>query len=487
MPSFIGKAWVLYILLGMILVSCRKGEPISGNNPETSLFLEEIRLPDSLRLSTVVKLYWKGFVQNGYITGYEISTNSGSTWGYTHNTDSTFVFLVPPGEQVADIQFMVRSLDNYGRKDPSPATLKIPVKNTPPVLVLTDSIPDSVYTVFSMSWNLTDIDGDATLDSVQLRMNGGEWVGISSQTQLITFLPESASSSGVTNLKLLGGTTGKDLGQKLPGAVLEGMNQLMIRGKDKSGAFSNEEVSRSFYLRKIHSDLLVIDVYPSDPSARSLYKTVLDEVYPGYDFVSFYDNNRKYQPKYWNIAFKEWISLYDKVFWYSSRGAYNGTEASSGLMLETAAQSLQSYLNQGGKLLVISSLPGIDTNYNFVPTSPIFTLLPIDTLSTSLGQARMQTDSSVVPVNGVNYPLLQPSQFLTGVSPFHPEPGTDIIYRAQITPSQGWVGPRVVGVRQRGTNGKAQLFYFSLDMHYLNGGGTVPMFFNRVLKEEFGL
>ena len=485
MSSFYRKAWVLFIFIFSLSVGCRKGDFNSGPLPETTIFLDQIQLPDSLRLSTVVKMHWNGFVQNAYITGYEISTNSGTTWGSTHRTDSTFVFMVPPGNQVADIVFMVRAMDNYGRKDPSPAQLRIPVKNTPPVIVFTDSLPDTVFTVFSMSWNLTDVDGDETLDSIQVRMNGGDWINLPAQTQLLTFVPEAPSFAGISRLKLLSGTSAQPQSQTLPGAILNGMNQLIVRGKDKSGAYSNEVQSTAFYLKKVNSDLLVIDAYPADPSARSLYTLTLDATYPNYDFISFYDNNRKYQPRYWNIAFREWIGLYDKVFWYSSRSAYNGAAPESGLLLETASQAFQSYLNTGGKLLVISSLPSIDTNYNFVTTSPVFTLLPIDTISTSIGQARLQTDSLVLPLGFTEYPELRPSQFLTGLSPFHPIPGAEVLYRAQITSSQGWQGPRVVCARQRGANGRVHLVYFSLDMQYLNANNSVSLFFSKVLTEDF--
>lgn len=479
------KAWA--VCLGMLLFNsaCRKGELNPGDLPETKIFLEQIQLPDSLRLSTVVKLHWTGFVKNAYITGFELSTNGGVSWGFTKSTDSTFVFSVPEGNQIADIQFWVRALDNYGRKDLSPAQLIVPVKNTPPVITLTDTIPDTAYTVFSLSWKMTDIDGEETLDSIQVQINAGAWVSLPPQTNLVTFVPNNPTASGSVSLKLLRGTNAQLLGETLASAQLEGLNQIKIRGKDKSGAFSNEVQTSNFYLKRKTSELLVIDAYPADPAARSLYTSALNSVYPNYDFISLLDNNRKNQPKYWNIAFKEWIALYDKVFWYSNKSTYNGSAAETGLLLETASQALQSYLNIGGKLLVISSLPGIDTNYTFVPGSPVFTLLPMDTLSTSAGQARLQTDSLVMPVSGTSYPALTPSQFLTGLSPFHPRTGAEVIYNAQLTPTNGWIGPRAVGVRQRGSNGKIQLVYFSLDMHYLNSSNTVPGFLQEVLTVDF--
>jgi hypothetical protein len=485
MSSLYRGAWAAFLCIVFFSTSCRKGQLNPGELPDTRIFLDQIQLPDSLRLNTVVQLHWSGFVKNAYITGYEISTNNGSSWGYTQASDSVFVFSVPPGNQIADIQFWVRALDNYGRKDPSPAQLKIPVKNTPPEISFADTIPDTALTVFTLSWKMTDPDGDQTLDSVQIRLNSEDWVNLPPQTQLLTFVPTNPVSTDESTLKLLRGTNAQVLNEILKGAKMNALNRISIRVMDKSKALSNEIHSSSFYLKRKSSDLLVIDAYPSDPLARSTYTSLLNTVYPDYNFISIYDNNRKYQPKYWNIAFKEWISLYDKVFWYSSKGSFNAGTAESGLLLETAAQAFQSYLNTGGKLLIISSLPAIDSNYNFVPASPVFTLLPIDTLSTSNGQARLQTDSVVVATVGSGYPDLFPSQFITGLSPFYPRPGSEVIYNAQITPSQGWIGPKVTGARQRGNNGKIQLVFFSTDMHYLNAANSVPGFFQAVFSNDF--
>lgn len=485
-PFLRGVVWAVCLGLVLTISSCRKGELQAGELPETQLFLDRIQVPDSLRLSTVVELHWTGFVRNAYITGFEVSTNGGASWGFTPYSDSTFVFTVPAGNQIANIEVYVRAMDNYGRKDPSPAYLSVPVKNTPPVLTLSDTIPDTALTVLTCSWQLSDPDGESTLDSVEIQMNGGTPVSLPPGTTLITLVPVNPDVAGASDMKIYRGTNGMLYPFLLPGAMLDGTNQLSIRVKDKSGAFSPAITTSPFYLKKKNADLLVLDAYPADPAARALYASAFGTVYPNYDFISLLDNNRKYQPKYWNLAFKELISLYDKVIWYSNRNAYNTEgQPESGLLLETACQPFQQYLNQGGKLLVLSTLPVLDTSYNFVVTSPVFTLLPIDTLSTSNGQARLQTDSLVVPASGSGYPVLRPSQFMTGLSPFAPKPSAEVIYSAQITPSLGWVGPSVCAARSRGNNGKTQLVYFSLEMHLLNANGTVPDFFQQVLNTEF--
>ncbi len=479
------QAVCIGLLVFFLVSGCRKGEVNPGELPETKIFLDQIQLPDSLRLSTVVKLHWTGFVQKAYITGFEISLD-GSNWAYTPRYDSTFVFTVPPGNQIADISFFVRALDNYGRKDPSPAFLKVPVQNTPPTITLQDTLADTVKTVFSLSWQMNDADGIETLDSVEIRINTGPWVSLPPATSLVTLIPNQPEATGSVLLNVLRGPNGLSWSQQVSGAQMEAVNQISIRGKDKSGAYSNEIQTASFFLQRKRGDLLVIDAFPSDLAARNLFQSSVSSVVNNYDFVSLLDNNRKYQPKYWNIAFKEWLSLYDKVFWYSNKNAYNSEgKPESGLLLETAAQAFQEYLNQGGKLLVVSSLPALDTNYNFISTSPVFTLLPIDTLSTSVGQARLSTDSLVLAASGSGYPNLTPSQFLTGISSFHPRTGSEVLYEAQLTPFQGWIGPKVTGARQRGNNGKVQLIYFSLDMHLLNKGNNLTQFFQQAFNSDF--
>ena len=114
----------------------------------------------------------------------------------------------------------------------------------------------------------------------------------------------------------------------------------------------------------------------------------------------------------------------------------------------------------------------------------MFNLLPADSISTSIGQARIQTDSLIVPISG-NYPTLTASAFLVQVSPFWPKPGAEPLYQAKLSSVGGWTGPNYVAARTRWTNGKPQLIYFSLDMYLLNQQNNLQQFFNEVLNQEF--
>lgn len=479
------KLPILAFLFLMAFLACRKGEIKDGDLPDTRLFLDQIQLPDSSRLITRVELHWFGSVRNGYITGYEVSSDGGASWGLTVRTDSTFVFPIPTGNQNTIINFQVRSIDQLGRRDASPAVLNIPIQNTPPTLILRDSIKDTVFTVLSFAIQAGDPDGVETLDSILIRCNGSDWIAIPASTEIITIVPDNPQQIGAGSAKILRGTTASLWPVRLPSLLVGGQNQIEIQARDQSSALSPIVQSVSFYLREISSDLLLIDAFSSGADARQTYTQAIQSVYSsGFDLLPLYDSNRKYFPAYWNPAFSQLINLYDKVIWYSNKSAYNGTDQASGLVLETATSHLQNWLNTGGKLCVIQSLPAIDTNNYFSFSSPVFNLLPADSISTSIGQARIQTDSLIVPISG-NYPTLTASAFLVQVSPFWPKPGAEPLYQAKLSSVGGWTGPNYVAARTRWINGKPQLIYFSLDMYLLNQQNNLQQFFNEVLNQEF--
>ncbi|MEL7339281.1 MAG: hypothetical protein AAGM67_02260, partial [Bacteroidota bacterium] len=125
---------LILILFGssLLVTACDKGEPFENLPPETSLFLQDINLNGQNRLNSVVRIYWSGEDQDGYVIGYEISTD-GQNWGFTSETDSTFFFSIPFGQDSVDVTLFARAIDNDSVADPEPASLIVPLKNRPPV------------------------------------------------------------------------------------------------------------------------------------------------------------------------------------------------------------------------------------------------------------------------------------------------------------------------------------------------------------------
>ena len=191
-------------------------------------------------------------------------------------------------------------------------------------------------------------------------------------------------------------------------------------------------------------------------------------------------------PPFWEPTFRLFLAQYNKVFWYS-----DGTENNSfgkQMYLEIAASPLQQYLNNGGKLLISSKFP---SRFNAKATaldSPIFGFSPIDSFSTSAGQARIPLDSIIYPINTFSgtYPTLTPSVFISGVDPFYAKDPNQVVYAAQLELTGGWVGTHNIAGRAVFSNNKTNQIFFVLELHKLNGNPTALQgLFDKVLNEEF--
>ena len=115
----------------------------------------------------------------------------------------------------------------------------------------------------------------------------------------------------------------------------------------------------------------------------------------------------------------------------------------------------------------------------------LFGILPIDSLSSSEGQARLPFDSLAVGLNG--YPNLASNALIGGLDPVYPSTDAEIIYSAQLTRANGWTGPseNAVGVRRRvGSN--TNLVFLSVELHRVNKDEVaIESLFRTVFEEEF--
>ena len=244
--------FLLLLALGLVLSSCEEGNPLENQPPETQIFLDAINLSGQSRLNSVVKLHWTGEDIDGFVTGYELSFDN-MDWSLVNNTDSTFRFPINPGSDSTDVDFWVRAIDNDNNTDPSPAFLRIPIKNAPPVAKI-DSvklIPDTVYSVFSTLWSITDLDGDETLDSVFIKINeDGSWLGLPRTASFITVVPENPDQSGRQKANLFIGSNPQAEREMLDGLVVGGENRLFLQARDIAGTLSLVDTSKSFFIKK---------------------------------------------------------------------------------------------------------------------------------------------------------------------------------------------------------------------------------------------
>ncbi|MEZ4772468.1 MAG: hypothetical protein R3D00_04735 [Bacteroidia bacterium] len=465
-----------------LLFACDPGEKLENLSPETSIFVESINVSGDQRLNSVVRLHWSGEDQDGYVKGYEFSINN-SDWFFTVRTDSVFRFDINFGSDTNNIVFAVRAIDNLDLTDPTPAELVIPIKNTTPVAVFDtlNAIPDTVFSVWSVLWSVEDLDGAETLDSIFIRINQGEWYGIDRRESFATFIPDAPEQDGSQAAHYFSGQKQSILPFPVEGLQVGASNRMYIRVRDIAGAFSAIDSTRPFFVREKKSDLLVIDDH-TDPNADNTYFPLLAQLYPGYDYLSIRDNI----PPFWDPTFGFMLGLYDKVFWYS-----DGTQLSAfgqQMLIEVAANQVQLYLNQGGKIFFTARFPGSFTDPETANISPIFSFSPMDSLSTSSGQARIPIDSVVYPTanfSSVIDPLIC-STFITGADPFYPKDPANSLLTANMVTTGGWTGPNVIAAKTTYTNGKTNQVFVSVELHKLQKDpAAIRKFMDFVLNGEF--
>ena len=194
---------VCLFILAVGFSSCKKGEKHDNIAPETQLVFESINLSGDDRLNSKVELSWFGTDKDGYIKGFEISLDN-TNWGFVTSQDSTFVFELSVGSDTTDIDFYIRSVDNFDVVDPTPAYLKIPLKNTPPsVKFIETSLPeDSIHLVATFSWLATDNDGNETVTNAFLKVNNGTWYQIPTNASLISVISNTVETNGITDAKV---------------------------------------------------------------------------------------------------------------------------------------------------------------------------------------------------------------------------------------------------------------------------------------------
>ncbi len=453
------------LLLLFAFLGCDRGTPFENTPPETSIFLSDIQLTGANRLNSVITIFWSGEDKDGYVVGYEVSTDN-SIWGVTTATDSTFSFEIPGGQDTVDIPFYVRAVDNDGDVDPTAAFLEIPLKNREPVARFdtVSVLPDTVFSAGTVLFSVDDPDGNETLETIEIRLNGGPWYELPLNTRFISFLPENPEIVGQQNMSIFDGPSADELSVLMEGGIVGGNNQFHLRARDIAGIYSDVDSSGIFWLRQKRGNLLLVDDH-SDEDADQVYREILNQVFPSFDVIDI----RSDRPSIWDPTLGLILGVYDKVLWYS-----DGSDLPSlgqQLTLEVAATSLQEYLNAGGKLFVSAKFPATFNEPDQAGVSPVFDFSPMDSLSSSTGQARIPIDSLLNPVASVAG-VLQPivcGTFITGADPFYPKDPGNALFEANLIATGGWTGPSTIIAKTNFTNGETNQVFVGVELHKLDG------------------
>jgi len=512
---------IVSLLFFVALFSCREeDEKLENQAPETQFSIDAINVSDENRLTTIVRLSWYGKDPDGYVSGYEISTDQ-VNWKFTTSLDSTFQFSIPPltgsnGQDSSvtetDIELFARAIDNEGLRDPSPSFLSIPIQNTPPTVEFSDNllIPDTTFLVATAEWSATDLDGDETITALFLSINGKGWHPISRAQRIFSLVPQDFNATDTTDALIYIGANRNPESATIPGIVLNDTNRIYIKAVDQSGAESKIDTSNAFFMRKKNHDVIVVG---GIPAADNAYRDILrsPRVNLDYDFLNLTAANGIYRPAIWDITFRLQLSFYDKLFFYSNQSTFlNNYTNLQLLLLEFAAASLQDFANSGGKYLISTSF-GWNTNIEIFRG-----ILPIQNLSsrnyglvrlyqdsvvakykdstyqiadTLMGQATNLRDTTVTIIDR-SFPILGSSRFaLQGVGVFEIDPNdTEVLYEAQLSEgprTNAWQDTKIVGSARR-LNGSINQVFFSIQLFELDADqARLELLFDKIFNEEF--
>jgi hypothetical protein len=496
------------IILPFIIVSCYEDiteNPIGNQSPDTGLSLFPVSTlsgqPSMLRVS------WWGDDPDGLVIGYYFSWD-GLNWSFTERNvslfsldigvvDSIYVFRISAVDQEGNGRYDIEVVQNnisYGPEpfvdanqngiydsgefffdigliDPSPAELSFPIKNSAPVITWNtlSVLPDTSFPVMSFGWDVEDIDGNETIDKINISLNDTtNFVSINGSIRIVTVRIDEFSSSTPLMEILIEGNPNNIVSEKLPGLKFNDNNIFYAQAVDFSGAKSpfiklpgDEE---NWYVKKPVGQLLVIDDYTSFDDAAGFYSKMMDSLsLSGKHDVYDINTNR---PPYINITFLETIKLFDYALWYSDNNP----------SIDIAVSSIQKYLDAGNKLFFTTQFPQtIDLeNIKGFLTSII----------TDSSDSEPSIPSNVIvsaDTSQPGYPQLQTTSSLFRIKSFFLDVNAIPIYYFPTTELNGYIG-FINSVSSK------NLFFIGLPLHKLNGGSAnVKSLLEKVLFQEFGL
>lgn len=374
---------VVASLVAVVLISgCDTS--ISGNRfenqpPRTELSVRDSSLVDLIsdddRLASTVYVSWTGTDPDGYVVSFDLRyypddemPSSDEGWTNTTRTDTLILLPIPRGASFSNVVFEVRAIDNDGLRDPNPARTVFPIKNSPPTLrLLQAEVPaDTTYPVASFGWNADDPEGEETIERIDVSLNDSlEFVSLPGETRFITLVADfdSESFDGTVDAEIFTGRSFQSTGLRLSGMRLDGDNVFYARSVDQTDTTSTVQ-SHEWFVNKPAGDVLFVNDFRR-PGAGRIQDFHLDLLleYTGRTEVDVWDLTLPYAtgstvvpirsenlPTLADPTLRQTLALFRYIYWVTS----SSTNSAQGNNLPFAASVMDTFFNNGGKLMVHS-------------------------------------------------------------------------------------------------------------------------------------
>lgn len=488
------RSYIIILLLfatGLIISACETG--ISGTEnenqlPKTFLTVNDINRSEDARLSSQINISWWADDPDGYIDGYEYAINDTSegAWSFTRATDSTFVLPISQGQDVDNVLFKIRAIDNDGGVDPVGARVVFPIKNSNPTveIVPTETVPDTTYSIASFGWIVDDPDGFINIERTEIAFNdtNGTWteIPIAEDGEIFISLEIEDNSADV----FLGRSV-QSTNITVDGIRPNDSNIFYVRTIDQAGASSAIDTV-SWYVKEQQSNILFLNDVDLTNNAEiaAFHKQQLSAV--GLNNVDTwlindgeFGSGRKVPlsdafPGVIDPILQKTLAQWDHIYWISNDLDRNITYAQ---------EILVDFFSAGGTVFFNIPTKGLSNS------DPLFDFLPIANLASFSGLQTgplIRNGSELSPIDNDQIPALEVTQNNTNVYPFEVSSGAIPLYSADIRAtlvtggSQAYDGPNTIALK----NPEGNLIFFGIELGQVNGQDNVDVVLDYFLNTE---
>ena len=441
------------VLLALTTSSCDSdisGEAFSNTPPETFISVRDESLVDNLdeqnRLRSTVLVSWTGDDADGFIAGFEIrffpselEPDESSGWTFTVRNDSLILMPIPAGDESANVVFEVRSIDNEGAKDPTPARTVFPIRNSPPEIRFSqfDLPPDTTFQVVSFAWTASDPDGESNLKSIDISLNDSlSFASLAPDIAFVTLFAELDPGGVVgpsVEVRVFTGRGVQTTSIRLPDFRLDAENTFFIRAVDQAGAASIWK-SFTWNVKRARSEVLFVNDYriATAPTIQDYHIEILKTYLPVAMEIDVWDLSKPFAtgssgntlrsnalPPNAEPSLRLMLSLFKYVYWIST----NTTNEVTGNNLPFVAPVMNDFFSSGGKMIVHSPIrvPNIDSDFSDNAAVFVLPLTAPTVLPDSVGRLELRRNALVTATSGgsnLQLPELVSQRFFINLRPY---------------------------------------------------------------------